>query len=99
MQLTSVKKLQYFQDLTTSLRMGTVKADRRVQLKMPKKIVEELDSQFPDIDRSHLITQLAADFLAQKMQFEDRPIFNHLQASEQSELNEMWKYLENRDAS
>ncbi|MFZ1721115.1 MAG: hypothetical protein WAU07_01280 [Microgenomates group bacterium] len=97
MKLSFIKKLQFFQDLAESLRFGSVQADRRVQLKMPAAVVEELDKQFPNIDRSHLITQLAVDFITQKMKFEDRPVLTHMQASEDETLSDMWNYLEERE--
>ena len=97
MKLSFIKKLQYFQDLASSLRLGSVKADRRVQLKMPKIVVEELDRQFPDVDRSHLITQLAVDLIAQKMKFKDRPVLKQMVASEDQSLSDMLHYLEERE--
>lgn len=98
MKLAQMRKLQFFRDLATSLRIGTAKANRRVQLKMPSVVVDELDKQFPNIDRSHLLTQLVVDFITQKLEFQDREVLQHMQASEQSELDEMWSYLEERDA-
>jgi metal-responsive CopG/Arc/MetJ family transcriptional regulator len=99
MKLSFIKKLQYFENLVDSLRLGTVKSDRRIQVKMPSQIVQELDNQFPDSNRSQILTQLAADLISQKLKFQDREILTHMQNSEQSELDEMWNYLEERDVS
>ena len=97
MKLSFIKKLQYFQDLATSIRQGLIKSDRRVQLKMPNSVVTELDKQFPDVDRSHLITQLAIDLITQKLKLKDRSILMGLKASEQSSLDDMLNYLEDRE--
>jgi hypothetical protein len=99
MSISFIKKLQYFKDLATSLRQGIVKTDRRVQVKMPSKVVEELDRQFPNADRSQIITQLAVDVIYQRLRFADRPLLRDIASSEQSNLDEMWLYLEERDAA
>jgi len=94
----NTKKLRYFQDLAASLQFGNGKANRRVQLKMPAEVVEQLDELFPGIDRSRLLTQLAVEAINQQLRFADRAVLRDLIADEQSSLDEMLQYLEERDA-
>ncbi len=91
------KKQQYFQDLATTLSQSDSQANQRVQIKMPAKVVTELDRLYPDINRSQLFTQLALEAINHKLRFADRPVFVSLQADEQSGLDTMHDYLSERD--
>lgn len=84
--------------MAVALEYGQLDNNRRVQLKMPAAVVREIDKVFPDIDRSKLFTQLALQALYNKYLYQDRPDFETLAQQEQAELNQMWDYLEERDA-
>lgn len=73
-------------------------ADKRVQVKMPAKILEKLDELYPGVDRSKVITTLVVQAVSQKLRFADRPQLGELADEEQFEIDEMWDYLEKRDA-
>lgn len=73
-------------------------ADKRVQIKMPSLILKKLDELYPQIDRSRVITHLALQAIANQLRFADRPELGELVADEQSAADEMWNYLEKRDA-
>ncbi len=75
---------------------GNFDADRRVQLKMPSAIVDELDAEFPSIDRSKLMTLLAVSALIEKKR-NDNPELEHWRNDEQYDLDRMWDYLEERE--
>ncbi|OGV96644.1 hypothetical protein A2W24_01630 [Microgenomates group bacterium RBG_16_45_19] len=79
------------------LSSGSVKTDRRVQIKMPKLVVEELDRLFPDTDRSRLLTQLALEAILTKLRFTNRPGLGVIASSEQAGLDTLWDYLEERE--
>ncbi|HEX7018009.1 MAG TPA: hypothetical protein VF209_03840 [Patescibacteria group bacterium] len=85
-------------DMAIALEYGSVPADKRIQVKMPSIVVEELDRLFPTIDRSKLLTQLALEAILHTYRFVDRPDLGDLAASEQAAMDEMWNYLEERDA-
>ena len=72
--------------------------DQRLQVKMPSVLTQELDRLFPNLDRSEILTQLALQAVVQKLRFADRPELGELVAEEQSAADEMWNYLEKRDA-
>lgn len=82
--------------MADALSYGQVKSDRRVQIKMPKMVVDELDKAFPDTDRSKLFTQLALEAIMRKNRFPE-PELEELVAEEQHDLDRMWDYLEERD--
>ena len=90
-------KQAIFEDLATNLTHGSVPTDQRVQVKMPSKVVNELDRLFPKIDRSRLLTQLAVEAINQRLRFADRPELTALASQEQAGLDTMWDYLEERD--
>jgi hypothetical protein len=96
-QTTSTKH-QLFEDLSISLQFGAVKADRRVQVKMPDIVVQELDRLFPDTDRSLLLTKLAVEAILHHLRFSDRPDLGDLTHADQAGLDTMYGYLETRDA-
>ena len=86
-------------DMAVALEYGSVKADRRLQIKMPGEVVDEIDRLFTKVDRSKLLTQLAITAILQKYRFADRPELGELQAESQTDLDTMWDYLEKRDDS
>ena len=73
--------------------------DQRLQVKMPSALTKELDRLFPHQDRSEVITQLTLQAVAQKLRFIDRPDLAELVSQEQSIADEMFDYLEKRDAT
>jgi hypothetical protein len=73
-------------------------ADKRVQIKMPAIVLHKLDELYPHIDRSKILTQLVLQAISIKLRFIDRPDLGELVDAEQSELDDMWQYLEERDA-
>ncbi|TSC87955.1 MAG: hypothetical protein G01um101416_270 [Microgenomates group bacterium Gr01-1014_16] len=98
MNLTSAQNLQYFNDLSESLSGNKHPSDHRIQVKMPRRVVKELDRLFPHIDRSRLLSQLAITAIAQSLRFQDRSILRDQAVSQQLGLNDMITYLEDRDA-
>jgi hypothetical protein len=93
-----VQKQLFLKDAAVALEYGQLPADRRVQIKMPAAIVDELDRVFAHVDRSKLLTQLAVEALLYHARFLDRPDLGDLARSEQEDLDQMWNYLEERDA-
>lgn len=92
-------KKQYLllNDIATTLNYGQLINDKRIQVKMPKFVVEELDRNFPNMDRSKLITKLAVQALLDHYRYLDQKELAFNQANEQEDLNEMWNYLDKRD--
>ena len=95
-QKLATKYLQ-LKDMATALQYGELPNDRRVQLKIPAAIVKEIDLAFPNISRSKLFTQLALEALQQKYRY-SHPELELLAQEEQADLDQMWSYLEERDA-
>lgn len=83
--------------MSTALSYGTLPNDRRVQLKIPASIVKEIDIAFPNISRSKLFAQLALEALKRKYRYAN-PDLELLAQEEQADLDDMWNYLEERDA-
>lgn len=98
MNIVKAKTDQMISDFSASLVLSKFNADKRVQVKMPKIVVEELDRLFPEVDRSHLLTQLATNAILQQLRFQDRQILREQISTEQSGLDDMLDYLEERDA-
>jgi hypothetical protein len=95
--VSQAKNNQLLMDWATG--MGQMPpSDKRVQLKIPSQVLKKLDELYPDVDRSRVITQLVLQAIVMKLKFLDRPDLGELVESEQSELDEMWNYLEKRDA-
>ena len=82
--------------MASALEYGSLTSDRRIQVKMPSAIVDELDREFPNIDRSKLLTQAALDLLMRKKRLEN-PQLEHWQQEEQYDLDRMWNYLDQRE--
>lgn len=91
------KNYLLLKDISTALEYGSVKADQRIQVTMPKIVVSELDRLFPKMERSRLLTQAAVELLLRHLRFKDNPDLEFLVKSEQSDLDETWDYLEQRD--
>ncbi len=84
-------------DIAVALNYGQLNNDQRIQVKMPKFIVEELARIFPHIDRSKLLTKLAVQALLDHYRYLDQQEILLHQLQEQEDLDEMWSYLEKRD--
>lgn len=99
--MTSTQKLsnQYLEieALNQGLAQKDLKLDKRIQVKIPAKILKQLDTLFPNQDRSRVLSRLAADAILQKLRFIDRLDLATLSADEQSGLDDMYDYLEKRD--
>ena len=95
MSTTTLTNYQYLQDLSTSLSLSKSK-DRRVQLKMPSKLVDLLDKAFPNVDRSTLLTQAVTDLLLHKHRIAD-PTLEAWVTEEQYNLDEMEAYIRERE--
>jgi hypothetical protein len=87
---------QELQDMMVGVGRSLIKADRRVQLKMPAKLVAMLDEEFPGISRSELLTQMAAEILIRKKRAID-PTLEGWIGEEQYDLDRMWSYLDGRE--
>jgi hypothetical protein len=91
------KSYLLLKDIATTLEYGSVKADKRIQVTMPKFVVDELDRLFPQIERSKLLTQAATELLLRRLRFKDNADLQFLVETEQDELDETWDYLNKRD--
>lgn len=91
------KETLILKDMADSYKYGAIKANRRVQLKMPAFVVEQLDKEFPNIDRSKLLTKAAIDILLQKKKFSDNNDLYDWVITEQEDLDTMWEYLSERE--
>ena len=96
-QQQNTTKYLELQDMATALEYGKLPNNRRVQLKLPNTIVEEIDLAFPHISRSKLFTQLALNALQNKYRYH-HPELELMTHEEQNDLDQMWSYLESRDA-
>jgi len=96
MKSSTFTNYQQLVDMANALSFTKLKADRRIQIKMPKLVVDELDKEFPNIDRSKLLTQLALEILIRKKRFPE-PHLLELANEEQHDLDQMWEYLDKRD--
>lgn len=85
-------------DAASALEYGSIKSDKRIQVKMPSFVVDALDKEFPDQDRSSAITQAVLELLLRKKRISDANL-EHWQNDEQYDMDRMWNYLEERDAS
>lgn len=97
-QQTAATKYLEFKDMAIALEYGSLPAEQRVQLKMPKEVVDALDEAYPDVPRSKLITQMALELLQRKYRYNDDPDLELWVDAEQEDLDRMWDYLEERDA-
>ncbi|MBU1200326.1 hypothetical protein KJ953_02185 [Patescibacteria group bacterium] len=90
------KEYQDLLDISSGVGRALVNADRRVQLKMPSVIVDMLDGEFPGINRSELLTQMATEILIRKKRMSD-PTLEGWVSEEQYDLDRMWTYLTERE--
>ncbi|MFZ2200017.1 MAG: hypothetical protein WAV40_04480 [Microgenomates group bacterium] len=95
MSTATLTNYQYLQDLSASLALSG-KNNRRVQLKMPGKLVDMLDKAFPDVDRSTLLTQAVTDLLLRKHRIAD-PTLEAWVAEEQYDSDRMEAYIAERE--
>ncbi len=84
-------------EISRALEYGSVKADRRIQVVMPSEVVRALDEEFPNVNRSKLLTRFAVDALLANYRYQDPPELKDWIASEQEGLDRMWDYLEERE--
>ena len=84
-------------DMGVAAQYHALPTDTRVQLKMPSEVVAALDHLFPHLDRSQIVTQLALDAILQKLRFSDHSELALLAKDEQSRLDTLWDYLEERE--
>lgn len=82
--------------MADSLSFTNIKADRRVQVKMPSFVVDLLDQEFPQQDRSQVITQAALDLLLRIKRLKN-PKLEDWVREEQHSIDRMWTYLDERD--
>lgn len=94
-----IKKAKSYilRDIANAIPYGSVNSDKRVQIKMPAIVLEELDKAYPDIDRSKIITQLIVDNLLTLGRYKDAPDLLELMSSEQEILDDMWVNLMEKD--
>lgn len=99
MQYKKIKPqvLLRLKDMQTALQYGSLKSDRRIQVVMPAEVVTALDALSLDSDRSKILTQLALDFILKHQHFANRPELISIVDSEQTGLNQMAQYLEERE--
>ena len=64
---------------------------------MPAMVIEELDKEFTNIDRSKLLTQIAIEALLLKKRYKNNPDLAELANEEQYDLDRMLEYLEERE--
>ena len=96
MSTTTLTNYQYLQDLSTSHSLSKSK-DRRVQLKMPGKLVDLLDKTFPNVDRSTILTQAVTNLLLHRHRITD-PTLEAWVAEEQYDTDRMEAYLSERES-
>lgn len=96
--MKSQKREQYekLKSLAEVYAQGGLASDRRVQLKMPAFLVELLDKEFPDTNRSQLLTQAVLEMLIRKMRQQDPELEGWI-SQEQLQLDQMWAYLHERE--
>jgi len=94
---TPKQKYIKLKELATALEYGKVKSDKRIQVVMPSFVVKTLDKEFPNVDRSSLLTRLAVEALLAKIEYEDSMELSNWRMAEQEDLDTMWNYLEERE--
>ncbi len=94
--MKSQQKLELYHELKTVAAALRFRASKRVQLKMPRLVVELLDKEFPHQSRSKIITEAAVELLLRKLRIDD-PTLEHWVAEQQHDLDRMWAHLEERE--
>lgn len=79
-------------DAADAYEYGSIKSDRRIQVKLPSFIVDEIDKEFPGRDRSNVIARATLEVLLRKKRLDDSGLDNW-QAEEQYDLDRMWDFL------
>ena len=95
---TSKQKYLKLKELSAALEYGKVKSDKRIQVVMPSFVVNALDKEFPNTDRSSILTRLAVEALLAKIKYEESTELSDWRMSEQEDLDTMWNYLEERES-
>ncbi len=92
-------KNAYFvlRDCAEALEYGAVKSDARIQVKLPRIVLEQLDVNYPNTDRSKVITKAIIDLLLSKYRVADKEL-EHWQADDQYDMDRLWSYLEERES-
>lgn len=93
---TAVEVLLY--DMAKTLEIGKLNTDSRIQLKMPKLLVEEIDKEYPQIDRSKYFMWLAINNLLLKKKAIPDDDLQDLLASDQETLSDLSRYLDERES-
>ena len=91
---------KYFQlkDSAQAYGVGKIELDKRVQVKFPSFLINILDEEFPDSNRSELITRAVTDYLLQYLRIKTPDlVLPHIE--EQRDLDVMWNYLEEREGN
>ncbi|GEM_PF-898532 len=96
-EYTLDKTYYLLKDISIAYAYGDIKSDKRLQVVMPKVVVEELDKEFPNIDRSKLLTQLVLEALLVKKRYAFDPDMEELALEEQYDLDRMLDYLEEEE--
>jgi len=95
---TPKQKYLRLKELSAALEYGKVKSDKRIQVVMPSFVVNALDKEFPNTDRSSILTRLAVEALLAKIKYEESTELSDWRMSEQEDLDTMWNYLEERES-
>ena len=91
---------KYFQlkDSAQAYEVGKLELDKRVQVKFPSFLISMLDEQFPNANRSEIITRAVTDYLLQYLRIKTPDlVLPHIE--EQRDLDVMWNYLGEREGS
>lgn len=92
---TTTETLLY--DMAKTLELGKLTSDSRVQLKMPKLLVDEIDKEYPQIDRSKYFMWLAVNNLLLKKRAIPDDDLQDLLTSDQETLSDLADYLDERE--
>jgi len=89
----------YYQlrDISRNLEYGEIKADKRIQVKMPTAIVEALDTKFPELNRSKLLTKLAIQALLDRDLEDPNDGWASFADMEAAANEDLLNYLEKRE--
>lgn len=84
-------------NMAKTLEIGRLDSDRRVQLKMPTIIVDEIDREYPEIDRSKYFMWLAVNNLLLRKRAIPDDDLQDLLSSDQQTLDDLTNYLDERE--
>lgn len=93
---SSFNSYHNLQAINDAQKLTKIKANTRVQLKMPDTILKLLKQEFPRLNRSELLTRLAIDALLHKKRIAD-PTLEHWVSDDQYDLDRLWAYLDERE--